>query len=113
MKLNGAHKLLVYADVINTLGGSVHTVKKNTEASVVATKQNGLEVNAEETKYMMMCGDQNACQIHNTKTDTSSYEMVEQFKYLETTLMDRNSIGKVHPCTGTEALYRPYGPEGQ
>ena len=19
-------------------------------------------------------------------------------------------IGKVHPCTGTEALYRPYGP---
>ena len=21
--------------------------------------------------------------------------------------------GKVHPCTGTEALYRPYGPEGE
>jgi len=21
--------------------------------------------------------------------------------------------GKVHPCTGTEALYRPYGLQGQ
>jgi hypothetical protein len=47
LKLNGAHKLLVYADDINILGGSVHTVNKNTEALVVATKQNGLEVNAE------------------------------------------------------------------
>jgi hypothetical protein len=22
-------------------------------------------------------------------------------------------VGKVHPCTGTEALYRPYGPQGE
>jgi len=21
--------------------------------------------------------------------------------------------GKMHPCTGTEALYRPYGPYGE
>jgi hypothetical protein len=54
LKLNGAHKLLVYADDINILGGSIHTVKKNTEALVVATKQNGLEVNAEKTKYMII-----------------------------------------------------------
>jgi hypothetical protein len=60
LKLNGAHKLLVYADEINILGGSIHTVKKNTEALVVATKQNGLEVNAEKTKYMMIHEDQNA-----------------------------------------------------
>jgi hypothetical protein len=24
-----------------------------------------------------------------------------------------NGKGKVHPCTGTEALYRPYGPLGE
>jgi hypothetical protein len=22
-------------------------------------------------------------------------------------------MGKVHPCTGTKALYRPYGPQGE
>jgi hypothetical protein len=35
------------------LGGNVHTVKENTEASVVATKEIGLEVNAVKTKYMI------------------------------------------------------------
>jgi hypothetical protein len=36
LKLNGTHLLLVYADDVNMLGGSVHTVKKNAEALVVA-----------------------------------------------------------------------------
>jgi len=29
LKLNGAHQLLVYADDVNILGGSVHTVNEN------------------------------------------------------------------------------------
>jgi hypothetical protein len=49
LKLNGTHQLLVYADDINILGGSVHAIKKNTEAVVVASKEIGLEVNAEKT----------------------------------------------------------------
>jgi hypothetical protein len=48
LKLNGIHQLLAYADDVNTLGGSVHTVKKNGEALVVATKEIGLEVNADK-----------------------------------------------------------------
>ena len=32
LKLNGTHQLLVYADNISILGGSVHTIKENTEA---------------------------------------------------------------------------------
>jgi len=31
LKLHGTHQLLVYADNINILGGSVRTIKKNTE----------------------------------------------------------------------------------
>ena len=58
MKLNGTHQLLVYADDVNILGGSIHTVKKNTEGLFVASKEIGLEVNADKTKYIVMSRDQ-------------------------------------------------------
>jgi len=32
LKLDGTHELLVYADDVNILRGSVHTTKKNAEA---------------------------------------------------------------------------------
>ena len=54
LKLKGTHQLLAYADGVNTLGGSIHTVKENAEALVVATEEIGLEVNADKTKYMVM-----------------------------------------------------------
>jgi len=53
LKLNGIHQLLFYADDVNVLGGSVHTVKKNAEALIVASKEIGLEVNSDKTKYMV------------------------------------------------------------
>ena len=60
MKLNGTHQLLVYADDVNILGGSVHTIKENAEALIVSSKETGLEVNADKTKYIIMSQDQNA-----------------------------------------------------
>ena len=60
VKLNGTHQLLAYADNVNILGGSVHTVKKNAETLVATTKEIGLEVNADKTKYMIMSRDQSA-----------------------------------------------------
>ena len=92
LKLNGTHQLLAYADDVNILGGSVHTVKENAEALVVAAKEIGLEVNADKTRYMIMSRDQNAGRSHTTKTDNSCIERVEEFKYLETTLTNKNSI---------------------
>ena len=37
MKVSGKHQLLVYGDYI--LGGSIHTVKKNKQALVIACKE--------------------------------------------------------------------------
>jgi hypothetical protein len=39
LKLNGTHQHLFYADDGNILGRSVHTLKKNTEALVIASKE--------------------------------------------------------------------------
>jgi hypothetical protein len=79
LKLNGTHQLLVYADDVSILGGSIHTVKENAEALIVASKEIGLEVNADETKYIVMSRDQNARRSHIMKTDNRSFERVEEF----------------------------------
>ena len=50
LKLNGTHHLLVYADVVNILGGSVHTRNYNAEALIVISKEIGLELNAERSR---------------------------------------------------------------
>jgi len=54
LKLHGTHQRLVYADNVNILGGSVHTIKENTEALVVVSMETGQEVNADKSKYMVM-----------------------------------------------------------
>ena len=59
MKLNGTHQLLVYADYVNILAGSVHAIKENTEA-LVASKEIGQKINADKTKYRVMSRDHNA-----------------------------------------------------
>ena len=59
LKLNGTHQLLVYTDGVNVLGGSVHTVNKNT-GFVVASKEIGLAANAEKTKYKSLYREKNA-----------------------------------------------------
>ena len=74
LKLNGTHQLLAYADDVNILGGSVHTVKENAEALVAATKVIGLEVNVDKTKYMVMSREGNAGRGHSVKIDNSAIE---------------------------------------
>jgi hypothetical protein len=67
LKLNGTYQLLVYADNVNMLGGSLHTNKKNTESVAIAGKEIGLDVNADKTKYMITSRDQNAGLNHSIK----------------------------------------------
>jgi hypothetical protein len=53
LKLNGTHQLLVYADYVNLLGDNVDTTKRNTQTLTDASKEDGLQVNTEKTKYML------------------------------------------------------------
>ena len=62
------------------------------EALIVSSKENGLEVNANKTEYMVMSQDQNAGRSHSMKIDNRSFEMVEDFKYLGTNLTNQNSV---------------------
>jgi hypothetical protein len=64
LKLNGTHQLLVYAHDINKMGGSIRIITKYAETSVVASKEIGLEVNADKTKNMIKSRDQNAGRRH-------------------------------------------------
>jgi len=75
------------------LGGSVGTIKKNTEALVVASTIR-LEVNADKTKCMVMSRDQNAGRIQNIKNDNNSFDNVEQLICLRTPRRNQNSIQK-------------------
>jgi hypothetical protein len=43
-------------------------------------------VNVKKYKYMIMSPDQNAENNYNIDTDNKSFERMEEFRYLETTL---------------------------
>ena len=63
------------------MGGRVHIIKKKkTEVYLVGSKEIGLEVNADKTKYLVMSRDHNAGRSHNIKIDISSFERVEDFR---------------------------------
>jgi hypothetical protein len=51
------------------------TIKKNTQTSIDARKEVGLEVNTEKTKYMFLSRHQNAGQNHDIKIGNDLLKM--------------------------------------
>jgi len=94
LKQNDTHQLLAYADDVNILRGSIHTLKENAEDLVAVTREIGLEVSADKTKCMVMSRDQNAGRIRSVRMDNSTFERVKEFKYFGTTLTNQNSIAE-------------------
>jgi hypothetical protein len=90
LKLNGTHQLLAYADDVNLLEDNIYTINKNTQTLIDASKEAGLEVNIEKTKYMLVSRDQKASQNRNIKIGNISFVNLSQIKYLGTTVTNQN-----------------------
>jgi hypothetical protein len=94
LKLNGTHQLLAYADNVNLLGDNIDTIKENTETLIDASKEVGLDINIEKTKYMLLSRHQNEGQNRDITIANRSFENVSQLKCLGTTVTNRNMIPK-------------------
>jgi hypothetical protein len=65
------------------LGKNTNTSKKNTEALLEVRSEVDLQVNAEETKYVIVSRHQNAGQNHNLLTDSKFFEMWQSLNIWE------------------------------
>jgi hypothetical protein len=59
MELNVTHQFLVHANGVNIFHGNINTVKKNKAALLEASRKDGLEVNIEKAKCMVVSRHQN------------------------------------------------------
>jgi hypothetical protein len=77
---------------VNLLGDNIDTIKKNTGTLIYASKEVGLEINVEKSKYMLLSRQQNVGQNWDKKIANRWFKNVSQFKYLGTTVIYKNLI---------------------
>jgi hypothetical protein len=74
LKFNGTRQLLVYFDDANLLGDNID-IKKNTETLIDASREVGLEINVEITKYMLLSRHQNSGQNRDIKIEADRLKL--------------------------------------
>jgi hypothetical protein len=67
LKLNGTYQLLAYANNVNLLGDNIDRIQKNKETLIDDSREVGLEINVEETKYMLLSHHKNTGQNWDIK----------------------------------------------
>jgi hypothetical protein len=67
-------------------------IKINTDTLIDASKETGLEINVDKTKYMLLSRHQNVGQNRDIKIANRSFENVSQFIYFATTVTNQNLI---------------------
>jgi hypothetical protein len=92
MILNGTHQILAYADHGNIVGENIDTIQRNRKALLEASKEVGLEVNPEKSKYMLVSRCRNEGQSQSIMMGNRYFESMAKFKYLGATLTDQNCI---------------------
>jgi hypothetical protein len=73
-------------------GNNIDSIIRSIATLIDASKEVGIEVNAEKIIYMLVSRDQNAGQNQEIKTGNRSFENVSQFKYLGMTVTNQNLI---------------------
>jgi hypothetical protein len=74
------------------MGENKDIIKKNTQATLDASKETGLEVHPKKTEYMLMSRSQKIRQKHSIKIRNRSFEDVAEFRYLGKTLTGQNCM---------------------
>jgi hypothetical protein len=69
LKLNGTHQLMAYADDADLLGNNLHIAGNTPETFIGGSKEVGLEVNVEKTKYRLLSRHQSAGQDRDIKIE--------------------------------------------
>jgi hypothetical protein len=92
LKLNGTYQLLAYVNDVTILGDNIDTIKKILKLLFDASKEAGLEINVEKTKYMLLSRHRNVGRNRGKRIANRSFGNVSQFRYLGMTVTNQKLI---------------------